>query len=68
MARGDAEADSDLDLAAEFDPGARMDLVGLVALERKIAGMLGRPVDLLPEPAEKSRLRANLERDRIRAF
>ena len=68
VARGDAEADSDVDLAAEFDPGARVDLVCLVALERQIAEMLGRPVDLLPEPVEKPRLRANIERDRIRAF
>ena len=68
VARGDAQADSDVDLAAELDPAARVDLVRLVALERQIAEMLGRPVDLLPEPVEKPRLRANIERDRVRAF
>jgi predicted nucleotidyltransferase len=68
VARGDAEAGSDVDLAAEFDPAARIGLFALSALERRLAELVGRPVDLLPEPVEKPRLRANIERDRIRAF
>ena len=68
VARGDGEAGSDVDLAAEFDPNARMDLFRLAALERRITEIVGRPVDLLPEPAEKPRLRANVERDRRLAF
>jgi len=68
VARGDAEPDSDVDLAAELEPAARIGLVGLVALERRLAGLLGRPVDLLPEPVEKARLRVNIERDRRLAF
>ena len=68
VARGDAEAGSDVDLAAEFDSTARMDLFRLTALERRIAEILGRRVDLLPEPVEKLRLRANIDRDRRLAF
>lgn len=68
VARGDAEAESDVDLLAELDPEARIGLFGLSALERRLAELVGRPVDLLPEPVEKLRLRANIERDRIRAF
>lgn len=68
VARGDDEHRSDVDLAAEFDPTARTDLVRLAALERRMAELLGRRVDLLPEPVEKPRLRANVERDRIRAL
>ena len=68
VARGDDEAGSDVDLAAEFDPAARMDLFRLTALERRIAEILGRRVDLLPEPVEKARLRANIDRDRRLAF
>ena len=68
VARGDAEAGSDVDLLAELDPEARIGLFGLSALERRLAELVGRPVDLLPEPVEKPRLRANIERDRIRAF
>lgn len=68
VARGDDEADSDVDLAAELDPGARIGLFALAGLERRLGEMLGRRVDLLPEPVEKPRLRANIERDRVRAF
>jgi predicted nucleotidyltransferase len=68
VARGDAEADSDVDLLAEFDPAVGMDLIRLVALERRIAGSLSRPVEILAEPVENPRLRANVERDHLIAF
>ncbi len=68
VARGDADTASDVDLAVEFDPAVRMDLFRLTALERRIAEILGRRVDLLPEPTEKPRLQANIDRDRRRAF
>jgi predicted nucleotidyltransferase len=44
VARGDTEMDSDIDLAAEFDPAARMDLLQLSAVERRLAELLGSPV------------------------
>jgi uncharacterized protein len=59
VARGEAETDSDIDLAGEFDPTARMDLLQLIALERRITALLGSPVDLLPEPVEKRRLQGS---------
>ena len=68
VARGDAEAGSDVDLAVELDPEARVGLFALGALERRLTELVGRPVDLLPEPVEKPRLRANLDRDRRHAF
>ena len=68
VARGEIESDSDIHLAAEFGPAARMDLIQLAALERRIAELLGGSVDLLPEPAEKSRLQDQINRDRLRAF
>ena len=68
IARGDAEAESDVDLAAEFDPAACMDLFRLAAMERRIAEMLRRRVDLLAEPVETARVRTNIERDRRLAF
>jgi DNA invertase Pin-like site-specific DNA recombinase/predicted nucleotidyltransferase len=68
IARGDATIDSDVDLVAELDPAARIGLFALGALERRLAELIGRRVDLLPEPIEKPRLRANIDRDRQRAF
>lgn len=68
VARGDAEAGSDVDLAAELDPDARIGLFALGALERRLTELVGRPVDLLPEPVETPRLRANIDRDRRHAF
>lgn len=68
VARGDAEADSDVDLAAELAPEACVGLFALGALERRLTELVGRSVDLLPEPIEKPRLRANIDRDRRRAF
>ena len=68
VARGEAEAGSDIDLAAELDPEGRIGIFALGALERRLTGLVGRKVDLLPEPIETPRLRANIDRDRRRAF
>jgi predicted nucleotidyltransferase len=68
LARGEAGAISDVDLVAELDPDARIGVFGLVGLERRLAEILGHGVDLLPEPIEHPRLRANVERDRRVAF
>ena len=68
IARGDAGIDSDVDFVVELDPEAHIGLFGLGALERRLAGLVGRPVDLLTEPIEKQSLRANVDRDRRRAF
>jgi uncharacterized protein len=68
LARGEAQTESDIDLAAELDPAARIDLLRLASLERRIAELLGNPVDLLPEPVEQRRLQDQINRDRLRAF
>jgi predicted nucleotidyltransferase len=68
VARNEADPGSDIDLAAEFDPAAKMDLIRLVGLEQELGDLLGREVQILPEPIRKERLRANVDRDRIRAF
>lgn len=68
VARGDAEASSDVDLAVELDPDARIGVLRIVALQRRLAELLERRVDLLSEPVEKQRLQANIDRDRRRAF
>jgi predicted nucleotidyltransferase len=68
VARGEANADSDVDLAAELRPEAGTGLLRLAALERRLGESLGCTVDLLAEPEEKPRLRARIDRDRQRAF
>ena len=44
VARGDANADSDIDLVAELDPDAHIGLFRLTALERRLAEILGQKV------------------------
>ncbi len=68
VARGEARPDSDIDLVAELDPVANMDLIRLVALERELGDLLGREVQILLEPIKKPRLKAEVERDRVRAY
>ena len=52
VARGEAVADSDVDLVVELDPKAHIGLFALGALERRLTELVGRPVDLEPEPIE----------------
>jgi len=68
VARGEAGPDSDIDLAVELDRNAHVTLITLSAMERRLSEILGRRVDILPEPAQRPRLRASLERDRRCAF
>lgn len=68
VARGEAGPDSDIDLVVELDPEVHVTLLDLVGLEFKLGELLGRKVDLLPEPIKKPRLRANVERNRRYAF
>jgi predicted nucleotidyltransferase len=46
-------------IASEFT------LIRLVGLERELGELLGREVQILPEPIRKPRLRAEVERDRV---
>ena len=70
VAREEAVEDSDIDLAAIFAVGPR----GFAHLERKdrvkerLEELLGRPVDLIEEPAARSRVQRAIEQDRVLAF
>jgi predicted nucleotidyltransferase len=44
--RGDFGPDSDVDVLVEFEPGARVGLIGLAGLELELSEILGRKVDL----------------------
>ena len=72
-ARGDFSADSDVDLAAVLAPDVEQ-ASGLAYfgrledLRERLAAILGRPVDLVTEPARRPALQEAIERDRLRAF
>jgi uncharacterized protein len=68
VARGEADANSDIDLTVELDPQAHLGLFGLIGLQHRLTEILGRKVDLLPEPIEHHRIRQNIEKDRLSAF
>lgn len=61
IARGEASADSDVDLIVEFS--RPKSLLSLVALERQMASALGKKVDLLTEAAISPYLRDRILRD-----
>ena len=67
-ARGDERADSDVDLAAELRRDMRIGLLEYINLEEKLAELLGVKVDLVSEPARKSRLQAQIDQDRVHVF
>jgi uncharacterized protein len=59
VARDEAGPDSDVDLLVEFD-GSPVGLFAYVALERYLAALLGRPVDLVTRNGLKPRLRERI--------
>jgi len=61
MARGEANAQSDIDLLVEFSKPKS--LLALVALERQMTTAVGRKIDLLTRPAISPYLRDRILRD-----
>jgi uncharacterized protein len=69
-ARNEATDDSDIDVAVRLAEGphgfayfARLDRI-----EARLSELLGRRVDLVPEPAPAQRIQRAIERDRRLAF
>lgn len=61
MARGEATAQSDIDLLVEFSK--RKSLLTTIGLERELTHALGRKVDLLTEAAISPYLRDRIKRE-----
>ena len=59
---------SDVDVIAEFDPGRRLSLLDMVAIENLVADLLGVPVDLSPANALKEPVRQKAAREVVLAF
>jgi len=68
VARGQASAASDIDLLVRYDPAARLSLLDVVHIENYLAGVFGRPVQLVREPIERPRMRARVEAERLNVF
>ena len=67
-ARGQAAAESDVDLAVTLDEAAGIDLFRFAAISEQVRCLLGAPVDLVVEPARNTRIQAEIDRDRLRVY
>ncbi len=68
VARGEASAQSDVDLMADLDRSKRLSLVGMARLENQLTDLLGVRVDLSPADSMKEAVRARAIREAILAF
>jgi len=71
LARGDANASSDIDVLIRFDPDAPVTLWDYAGLKRQVAKMLRASqtkVDVIDLDAMSARVRPSVERDAVYAF
>ena len=68
VARGEATAQSDVDLMAEFDGTREYSLLDRVRLEKRLADMLGVKVDLTSARMLKDGIRERATREAVLAF
>ena len=55
--REDFRLDSDIDVLVEFEPEARIGFMALGRMQRELADLLGRRVDLVPRDGLKPQIR-----------
>ena len=53
----DFQPHSDVDVLVEFEPEAQVGFIALSQMQRELAGILQRPVDLVPRAGLKPRIR-----------
>jgi hypothetical protein len=58
--RDDFRFDSDVDILVDFEPAAQVGFVALARLQRELAELLGRPVDLVPRSGLKPVIREDV--------
>ena len=51
---------SDIDLLVEFEPDAKVGFLALARMQRELAAMFERPVDLVPRNGLKSMIRSQV--------
>jgi predicted nucleotidyltransferase len=67
-ARGEARADSDVDILVDFEPSAKITIYDYVAIKNEIEGLFGRPVDVIDRRGLKPGLEKPVTRDLVDAF
>lgn len=55
--RGELTANSDLDLLVDFEVDAQIGFLALARMQRELAGLAGRQVDLVPKSGLKPAIR-----------
>jgi predicted nucleotidyltransferase len=55
--REDLRPDSDADVLVEFEPDAQVGFIALSRMQRELAELLQRPVDLVPKEGLKPKIR-----------
>lgn len=68
LARGEAGAESDIDIMVELDPEAKVGLWGYAGVIEYVRGLFNRPVDVAQKAALKRHVRPSAERDARYAF
>jgi predicted nucleotidyltransferase len=68
VARGDANPDSDVDIAIAFAPEATPSLFDIARLKRELEQAIGRTVDIGERSTMKPSVAASAERDMVRVF
>jgi uncharacterized protein len=68
VARGEAGPTSDIDLIAELDPGAHIDIFDWVSISVLISDHIGQPIDLVRRQKLRPEVAAAAARDEIHAF
>jgi len=66
-ARGEARADSDVDILVEYEPGVRVGLFEFVRLQRYLSEVLGHRVDLATPEALREDMRETILKEAVRA-
>jgi predicted nucleotidyltransferase len=68
VARGDANAQSDVDLMAEFDFSRQFSLLEMIHIQNRLTDIPGVAVDLAPTKSLKDHVRERAAREAVPAF
>lgn len=68
VARGDADDQSDVDVAVRFEDGQPTDAMNLCGVSGLLSGLFGKDVDVVALPARDQGLNAAVAREAVVAF